>query len=63
MIVFKMSLSLGLELVSSVTRLGANFLLPAVRIRATGLPTKSHGHAGKALSAQVLAESSCLAVE
>jgi len=39
-ILFKVSLSLGIELASSVTRLGANFLSPAVSIGATGLPTE-----------------------
>lgn len=38
MILFKVSLSLGIELASSMTRLGASFLSPAVRIGATGLP-------------------------
>ena len=40
MILFKVSLSLGIELASSMTRLGANFLSPAVSIGATGLPTE-----------------------
>ncbi len=44
MILFKVSLSLGIEFASSMTRLGANFLLPAVSIDATGLPTESQWH-------------------
>ena len=40
MILFKVSLSLGIELASSMTRLGANFLSPAVSIGATWLPTE-----------------------
>jgi hypothetical protein len=39
-ILFKVSLSLGIELASSMTRLAANFLSPAVSIGATGLPTE-----------------------
>jgi hypothetical protein len=39
-ILFKVSLSLGIELASSMTRLGPNFLSPAVSIDATGLPTE-----------------------
>ena len=41
MILFKVSLSLGIELASSMTRLGANFLSPTVSIGASGLPTKT----------------------
>jgi hypothetical protein len=37
-ILFKVSLSLGIELASSMTRLGPNFLSPG--IDATGLPTE-----------------------
>jgi hypothetical protein len=37
---FKVSLSLGIELASSMMRLGANFLSPSVSIGATGLPTE-----------------------
>ncbi len=44
MILFKVSLSLGVELASSMTRLGANFLSPAVSIGATGLPTEPQRH-------------------
>ena len=40
MILFKVSLSLGIELASSMMGLGANFLSPAVSIGATGLPTE-----------------------
>ena len=40
MILFKVSLSLGIELASSMMRLGANFLSPAVSIGATSLPTE-----------------------
>jgi hypothetical protein len=40
-ILFKVSLSLGIELASSMTRLGANFLSPTVSIGASGLPTKT----------------------
>ena len=40
MIFFKVSLSLGIESASSVTRLGAHFLSPVVSIGATGLPTE-----------------------
>jgi hypothetical protein len=39
-ILFKVSLSLGIELTNSMTRLGANFLSPAVSFGATGLPTE-----------------------
>jgi hypothetical protein len=39
-ILFKVSLSSAIELASSMTRLGANFLSPAVSIGATGLPTQ-----------------------
>jgi len=40
MIFFKVSLSLGIELASSMTRLGAYFLSPAVSFGAIGLPTE-----------------------
>ena len=40
MILFKVSLSLGIELASSMMRPGANFLSPAVSVAATGLPTE-----------------------
>jgi len=43
-ILFKVSLSLGMEFASSMTRLGANFLSPAVTIGATGLPTELQRH-------------------
>jgi hypothetical protein len=43
-ILFKVSLSLGIEAASSTTRVGANFLSPAVRIGATGLPTELERH-------------------
>jgi hypothetical protein len=39
-IFFKVSLSLGIELASSVTRLGAHFLSPVVSVGAIGLPTE-----------------------
>lgn len=40
MFLFKVSLSLGGEAATSIRRLGANFLSPAVSIGATGLPTE-----------------------
>jgi len=43
-ILFKVSLSLGIELASFMTRLGADFLSPAVSIGATGLPTELQRH-------------------
>jgi len=43
-ILFKVSLSSGIELASSMTRLGVNFLSPAVSIGATGLPTELQRH-------------------
>ncbi len=55
MILFKVSLSLGIELASSRTRLGANFLSPAVSIGATGLPTKTQCHDCNMQREQVLA--------
>jgi hypothetical protein len=39
-ILFKVSLSLGIELANSMTRLGANFVSPAMSIGATWLPTE-----------------------
>jgi len=39
-IFFKVSLSLGIELASSMARLGAHFLSPVASIGATGLPTE-----------------------
>ena len=44
MILFKVSLSLGIEFASSMTRLGANFLSSAVTIGATGLPIELQRH-------------------
>jgi hypothetical protein len=41
-ILFKVSLSLGIEAASSTTRVGANFLSPS--IGATGLPTELERH-------------------
>ena len=40
MILFKVSLSLGIELASSMTRLGANSCAPVTGSRAIGLPTE-----------------------
>jgi hypothetical protein len=43
-ILFKVSLSLGIELASSMTRPGANPCVPAAGSRATGLPTELQRH-------------------
>jgi hypothetical protein len=43
-ILFKVSLSLGIELASSMTRPGANSCVPAAGSRATGLPTEVQPH-------------------
>jgi len=43
-ILFKVSLSLDIELASAMTRLGANFLSPSDSIGATGLPTELQRH-------------------
>lgn len=44
MILFKVSLSLGIELASLMTRPGANSCVPAAGSRATGLPTELQRH-------------------
>ncbi len=44
MILFKVSLSLGIELASPMTRPGANSFVPAAGSRATGLPTELQRH-------------------
>ncbi len=44
MILFKVSLSLGIEFANFMTRLGANFLSPAVSIGASGLPIELQRH-------------------
>jgi hypothetical protein len=43
-ILFKVSLFLGIELASSMTRSGANSCVPAAGSRATGLPTELRRH-------------------
>lgn len=60
MILFKASLSLGIELASSLAQLGANFLSPAVSIRATGLPTELQGYDCNLQREQTLAEAKSL---
>jgi hypothetical protein len=59
-ILFKVSLSLGIEIVSSMTRLGANFLSPAVSIGATGLPTELERYNCNMQREQTLAEATGL---
>jgi hypothetical protein len=54
-ILFKVSLSLGIELASSMTRLGANFLSPAVNVGATRLPTELERYNCKMQREQMLA--------
>ena len=55
MILFKVSLSLGIELASFMTRLGANFLSPSVSIVATGLPAELQRYDCKMQREQTLA--------
>jgi hypothetical protein len=54
-ILFKVSLSLGIELASSTTRLGANFLSPAVSLGANDLPTELQRYDCKMQREQTLA--------
>jgi hypothetical protein len=54
-ILFKVSLSLDIELANSMTRPGANFMSPAVSIGATGLPTELQRYDCKMQREQTLA--------
>jgi hypothetical protein len=54
-ILFKVSLSLGIELASSMTRLGANSCAPVTGSRAIGLPTELLRHDCNLQRAQTLA--------
>jgi hypothetical protein len=54
-ILCKVSLSLGIELASLVTRPGANSCVPAAASRATGLPTEVQRHGWNLQREQALA--------